>query len=62
MLVSLPLMNYLRLESRHAIIRYGLLAAMALTLFAVVGSYSRGALLALAAVCGYLLAEEFQQD
>jgi len=53
MLVSLPLMNYLRLESRHAIIRYGFLAAMALTLFAVVGSYSRGALLALAAVCGF---------
>jgi probable O-glycosylation ligase (exosortase A-associated) len=48
LLVSIPLMNYLRMESRHAIIRYGLLATMALTLFAVVGSYSRGALLALA--------------
>lgn len=53
LLVSLPLMNYLRVESRHAIIRYGFLAAMALTLFAVVGSYSRGALLALGAVSGY---------
>ena len=53
LLVSIPLMNYLRLESRHAIIRYGLLATMALTLFAVVGSYSRGALLALGAVAGY---------
>ena len=53
LLVSIPLMNYLRMESRHAIIRYGLLATMALTLFAVVGSYSRGALLALGAVSGY---------
>jgi putative inorganic carbon (HCO3(-)) transporter len=53
LLVSIPLMNYLRMESRHAIIRYGLLATMTLTLFAVVGSYSRGALLALGAVAGY---------
>jgi len=53
LLVSMPLMNYLRMESRHAIIRYGLLGAMTLTLFAVVGSYSRGALLALGAVSGY---------
>ncbi len=53
MLVSIPLMNYLRMESRHAIIRHGLAAAMVLTLFAVVGSYSRGALLALGAVSGY---------
>jgi probable O-glycosylation ligase (exosortase A-associated) len=53
LLVSLPLMNYLRIESKHAIIRYGFLAAMALTLFAVVGSYSRGAFLALGAVAGY---------
>jgi probable O-glycosylation ligase (exosortase A-associated) len=46
-------MNYLRIESKHAIIRYGFIAAMALTLFAVVGSYSRGAFVALAAVAGY---------
>ena len=53
LLVSLPLMNYLRMESRHAIIRYGFLAAMVLTVFAVVGSYSRGALLALGVVAVY---------
>jgi probable O-glycosylation ligase (exosortase A-associated) len=53
MLVGLPLMNYLRMESKHAVIRWGFIGAMALTLFAVVGSYSRGALLALAAVAGY---------
>lgn len=49
-LVVLPLMNYLRLHSAHPIVRFGLAAAMALTLFSVVGSYSRGALLGLAAV------------
>jgi putative inorganic carbon (hco3(-)) transporter len=53
LLVSIPLMNYLRMESRHAIIRYGFLAAMVLSLFAVVGSYSRGAILALGAVAAY---------
>jgi putative inorganic carbon (hco3(-)) transporter len=53
MLVSIPLMNYLRMESRHAIVRYGLLAMMVLTLFAVIGSYSRGALLALGVVAAY---------
>ncbi|MEJ0015029.1 MAG: putative O-glycosylation ligase, exosortase A system-associated [Acetobacteraceae bacterium] len=53
LLVCLPLMNYLRMESRHPIMRYGITAAMVLTLFAVVGSYSRGALLALGAVSAY---------
>jgi putative inorganic carbon (hco3(-)) transporter len=53
LLVVLPLMNYLRTESRHAIVRNGIVAAMLLTLLAVIGSYSRGALLALAAVVGY---------
>jgi probable O-glycosylation ligase (exosortase A-associated) len=53
LLVAMPLMNYLRLESRHWLIRQGFLAAMALTLLAVVGSYSRGALLARGTVCGY---------
>jgi probable O-glycosylation ligase (exosortase A-associated) len=53
LLVSLPLMNYLRLESRHAIIRHGFTAAMVLATFAVVGSYSRGAFVALLAISGY---------
>lgn len=54
LLVTVPLMNYLRLQSRHRLIRAGLVAAMALTLFAVVGSQSRGALVALAATAGVL--------
>ncbi len=54
LLVSLPLMNYLRLQSAHYLIRLGLLATMVLTVFAVVGSYSRGALIGLLAVASYL--------
>ncbi len=50
MLVTLPLMNFLRMHARHAIVRWGLAGAMALTLLATVGSYSRGALLGLSAV------------
>lgn len=49
LLVSLPLMNYLRLYSRHRLVRIGLVLAMATTLFSVLGSQSRGALIALAA-------------
>ena len=50
MLVVLPLMNYLRMQSRHRLVRVGLAVAMGLTLLAVVASYSRGAFLGLAAV------------
>jgi len=49
MLVALPLMNYLRMQSMHRGVRWALLAAMSLTLLAVLGSYSRGALLGLVA-------------
>lgn len=54
LLVALPLMNYLRSESKHALIRYGFAGAMLLTVFGVVGSYSRGALLALLAMSIFL--------
>jgi probable O-glycosylation ligase (exosortase A-associated) len=54
MLVVLPLMNYLRLQSRHYWIRLGLTFAMGLTLLATITSYSRGALLGLIAVLATL--------
>lgn len=50
LLVALPLMNFLRLHSAHRLVRAGLVFTMVLTLLAVLGSYSRGALIALAAV------------
>ncbi len=49
LLVTLPLMNYLRLHSAHRAVRIALAAGMVLMLFSVVGSQSRGALVALAA-------------
>jgi putative inorganic carbon (HCO3(-)) transporter len=49
LLFAIPLMNYLRQHSRHRVTRIGLVAAMVCTLFAVVGSQSRGALVGLAA-------------
>lgn len=54
LLVSMPMMNYLRLQSRHRLVRLGLLGVMGFTLFAVLGSYSRGALIGLAAMSLFL--------
>ncbi|MCS6854611.1 MAG: putative O-glycosylation ligase, exosortase A system-associated [Elioraea sp.] len=54
LLFVLPLMNHLRLQSKHAIVRLGIVAAMVLTLFAAIGTQSRGALVAF--VCaGFVL-------
>jgi probable O-glycosylation ligase (exosortase A-associated) len=47
--VLLPLMNYLRVTSQRPIIRLACLAVMTLTFIAIIGTYSRGALVALAA-------------
>ncbi len=50
LLMVLPLMNYLRLQSAHSLVREGFVVAMVLTLIAILASYSRGALLGLVAV------------
>jgi putative inorganic carbon (HCO3(-)) transporter len=47
-------MNYLRLQSPHTLVRQGLVVAMACTVVAVLGTQSRGGLLALAATAGVL--------
>ncbi len=54
LLVTVPLMNYLRMQSKHRIVRIGLAATTVLTLFSIVGSYSRGALVGLLAVSVFL--------
>jgi probable O-glycosylation ligase (exosortase A-associated) len=54
LVLVLPLMNYLRLQSKRRLIRIGLSCAMALQLLAVIGSYSRGSILALAVMLGLL--------
>lgn len=50
LLMSLPLANYLRLQSTNRFVRWILAAGMGLTLVSVVGSYSRGAIIALGAL------------
>ena len=57
LLVVLPLMNYLRMQSQHLTVRIGMAAMMLLTLFSVVGSYSRGALIGLLAMSVFLWAK-----
>ncbi len=50
----LPLMRYLQLTTDNKWVRYGLAIAMFLTVFAVVGTHSRGAFLGLVAVLLFL--------
>ena len=57
LLVAVPLMNYLRMQSQHRAVRIGMAVMMVLTLFSVVGSYSRGALIGLLAMSVFLWAK-----
>jgi probable O-glycosylation ligase (exosortase A-associated) len=50
LVVVLPLLNYLRSTSRGPMVRMGLLGAMVLTTLGVLGTYSRGAFVALGAI------------
>ncbi len=54
LLVCMPMMNYLRMQSRHRLVRLGLLVVMVFTLFSILGSYSRGALIGLGAMSLFL--------
>jgi probable O-glycosylation ligase (exosortase A-associated) len=49
LVMLLPLLVYLRQTSARALVRWGLLAVIVLTLVAILGTYSRGALIALLA-------------
>jgi putative inorganic carbon (HCO3(-)) transporter len=53
MLMTLPLANYLRAQSADRRVRLALLGGMILTVLAVIGTYSRGALIGLA-VLGFI--------
>lgn len=54
LVIVIPLMRYLQLDSKRAMIRHGLSAAMLLCAIAAIGSQSRGALLAIVAMGGFL--------
>jgi probable O-glycosylation ligase (exosortase A-associated) len=53
----IPIINYLRIHTRHKLLKLGLTGAMVLTIISVLGSYSRGGLIALAAMLVFLWAK-----
>ncbi|MCF6246270.1 MAG: putative O-glycosylation ligase, exosortase A system-associated [Desulfobacula sp.] len=54
MVMALPLINYLRLISVNRWINYGLMLALILSFFAIIGTHSRGAFLAGGAIVVFL--------
>jgi len=54
LIMTVPLLRYLHLQAQNKLIRLGLAAAMVLTGLAAIGTQSRGALLAAAAMGGLL--------
>lgn len=54
LVMAVPIIWYLRLQAQKRWLRYGLTAMAGLTMVAAAGSYSRGALLAGAAMMGFL--------
>lgn len=54
LVITIPFLNYLRMVSRRAFLRYGLLGLTLLCAVAALGTQSRGALLSIAAMSGFL--------
>ncbi|MGI9419984.1 MAG: putative O-glycosylation ligase, exosortase A system-associated [Geminicoccaceae bacterium] len=54
MLLAVPLMNYLRLQSRHRWMQIALMGAMVMTVLAVLATYSRGGFIGLIAMGAFL--------
>ena len=52
--LTLPLMNYLRLQADHPTVRLLLMLSMITTTFAILGTYSRGGFIGLGVMAGYL--------
>lgn len=52
--ISIPIANYLRLQSASKIIRWVLIGAIIVSVAAIIGTYSRGGLVALVAMVGFL--------
>jgi probable O-glycosylation ligase (exosortase A-associated) len=61
LIMTLPLMRYLQLNSENLWIRWGTLVALILTLLAVIGTYSRGGFLALGTMVVYLILKSRQR-
>lgn len=54
MVITLPLMNYLRIQSEKRFVQLSLMMAMALSVIGVLSTYSRGGLISLVAMLGFL--------
>lgn len=54
MVMTIPLIRYLHLQEKNKFIRFGLAACMVLTGISAIGTQSRGALLAMSAMGGFL--------
>jgi len=54
LVLSLPLLNYLRLSSRHFIVSIGVILIMGATAIACIGTYSRGGLFGLGVVAAVM--------
>jgi probable O-glycosylation ligase (exosortase A-associated) len=54
LIMTVPLMLYCQLTAKHWVIRWGFIPAILLTILAIVGSHSRGALVGLAAMTVFL--------
>ena len=61
MCMVLPLMNYLRLNSGHRIVRLALVVGMVLTVIAILGTYSRGGLIGLSVSALFLWSRSKQK-
>jgi probable O-glycosylation ligase (exosortase A-associated) len=61
LIMTVPLMRYLQLTSRSIAVKNGMLGAMALTVMAILGTQSRGALVGLAAMVTYLIIKSRQR-
>lgn len=52
-IMLMPVLNYLRLETRSKLMRWALVAVMLLTLAGIIGTYSRGGFIGMSAMIGY---------
>jgi probable O-glycosylation ligase (exosortase A-associated) len=54
LVMIVPLLHYLALHAKHRLVKYGLYATMGLSCFAILGTHSRGAFLAVIVMTGFL--------
>lgn len=61
LIMTVPLLHYMRTQMKYSVVRWGLLAGIALTIFAIIGTSSRGALLGIVAMLMFFLLKSRQK-